>query len=115
MMTVWVIDDDSALLTMIKEALTYQGWSVETFSSLEAAHLAYEMRRRRPDVVLADWSIPGGPPLSLVHLMSDVPMIVMSGDPAVEQQLPDHVRWLSKPFRLAHIYDVIAGTVFKPG
>ena len=99
---VLVVDDDTALSTLLKEALEDQGY--EVCPAAEAApQVAREMQ---PDVILLDYAMPGmdGAQISR-QLRGDpttatIPIVLMSGHPsAARPRLPVDEE-LSKPFDL---------------
>lgn len=102
MSEVWIVDDDPAVLALVTTAMERFGAEVQPFSTVSAVVEALASGRA-PDVCLADWSIADGPILRAMPLMPRTRIVVMSGNPAVEMGLPEHVEWLPKPFRLADL------------
>ncbi|MDQ3547503.1 MAG: response regulator transcription factor, partial [Chloroflexota bacterium] len=57
MTTVLIVDDDRKVLAMLRRTLTYDGYTVVTADSGQAAlQVAQE---QRPDLVVLDWRMPG--------------------------------------------------------
>jgi CheY-like chemotaxis protein len=100
---VLVVDDDTALTTLLKEALEDQGYEVCPAVDAAAPQVAREMQ---PDVILLDYAMPGmdGAHISW-QLRGDpttaaIPIVLMSGHPpAARPRLPVDEE-LSKPFDL---------------
>jgi len=57
MTTVLIVDDDRKVLTMLRRTLTYDGYTVVTADSGQAALQAAQ--EQRPDLVVLDWRMPG--------------------------------------------------------
>ncbi|MCY0879186.1 MAG: DNA-binding response regulator [Firmicutes bacterium] len=105
--SIWIVDDDPAMLSMLSECARDAGWQCQTYSSVTEVERALARGAGRPDVVVADWTLPDGPVLSLYELAAPARWVIMSGDPAVALALPESVRWLEKPFRLLDFFRVV--------
>ncbi len=101
-MHVWIVDDDPAVLALVTAAVERFGAEVRGFSTVSAVLEALALESP-PDVCLADWTIADGPILRAVPLMPGTRVVVMSGNPAAEVDLPESVEWLPKPFRLGDL------------
>jgi CheY-like chemotaxis protein len=111
---VLVVDDDSAIREVVRDALTLDGYRVTTAADGAAALIA--LRHVAPCVVLLDMRMPNvdGWEFSRLYRAGD-------GDPApivVMTAAEDARRWcaeiggdacLSKPFDLAELYGLVAG------
>jgi CheY-like chemotaxis protein len=110
-----VVEDDSALASVLQELLTFEGYHV--FTHHRAAGAARLVREVRPQVVLLDLRLAGDAhpegsgwqvldELVLDPVTRDIPVVVSSGMPgAIEARrpalLPEHgVRVLIKPYDL---------------
>jgi len=76
-----IVDDDADACTMLKFALTLQGASVETSSSVPQALTA--ISDRQPDVLLADINMPGEDGYSLIKKIRSLPDGRTSKIPAI--------------------------------
>ncbi|PKO14159.1 MAG: DNA-binding response regulator [Chloroflexi bacterium HGW-Chloroflexi-10] len=52
-----VIEDDPAIVRVLKRSLTYEGYYVETALDGEEGYQVYQ--RFRPDLIVLDWMLPG--------------------------------------------------------
>lgn len=107
MTTIWIIDDDQAILSLLVAALDRDGVHVTRFQSVEEAASAAQRGMSPPDVCLADWTLRDGPALRIRPLLPGTRWVVMSGNPLAQERLPDDVAWLPKPFKLADLERVI--------
>jgi CheY-like chemotaxis protein len=107
---VLVVDDDLALITLLKEALEDQGYQVCPAVDATAPQMAREMQ---PDVILLDYAMPrmDGAQISW-QLRSDpatatIPIVLMSGHPpAARPRLPVDEE-LSKPLDLTDLFTTV--------
>jgi DNA-binding response OmpR family regulator len=104
---VWIVDDDPAMLAMLSSCAREAGWHYRTFTSVSEMMVALDAEMESPNVVVADWTLPDGPILSLRERTRAARWIIMSGDPLVQGELPEYVQWLAKPFRLLDFYRVV--------
>lgn len=96
-----LVDDDAAVLGLIRRVLAANGYVVH---ACDEPSRALEVARREPiDLLLTDQAMPGGSGVELAarigELRPGTPAIVMSGyasDAAASR--PGDVGWLSKPF-----------------
>lgn len=106
-MSVWIIDDDPAILNLLSIALSQAGLDSRAFPSVGAALRALDEGSAPPGICLADWSLNDGPVLRVRSAMPDTQFVIMSGDPHAEEGLSNDIYWLSKPFRLADLKEIL--------
>ena len=110
-----VVDDDSAIRTVVCEALRRRGHDVRSAATL--AQLRSAVSSRLPDVLVTDVVLPDGDGLDLVpRLLSDyptLPIIVMSArntlSTAVRATEAGAFDYLPKPFDLDALARAVAG------
>lgn len=111
--TVLVVEDDSAIVDLIQEALKDEGYEVLAAMNGGALQVAHD---RHPDVILLDIMMPGMDGVEVSRrLRADpdtaaIPIIAMSAhhrlQATAERMLADDR--LPKPFDLDGLYDVVA-------
>ncbi len=112
--TVLVIDDDPALLAVVRAALEDAGYRVLTASNWEAQGVAHEMQ---PALILLDIMMPGldgvtlGVYLHTISVTAAIPIVLMSAQ--VERLRNAETRhwandYLAKPFDLNELYAIVA-------
>lgn len=110
--TVLVVDDDQAILDMVKEALEDEGYRVLTAIDGEALDLA---ARHQPAVILLDVRMPEMDGIAVtMHLRANpqtaaIPIVLSSAQDrlsALPADLPVDDR-LPKPYNLTDLYDKI--------
>lgn len=106
-MVVWIIDDDRAILSLLTMALEQEGIKTHAFTSVGQVLEELQAKGLEPDICIADWTLPDGPILKAQSLMQNCRLIIMSGDLAVQDMLPEGTDWLPKPFRLADLNRVL--------
>ena len=99
-----VVEDDAAIRSMIVEALKLEGYSPSAVADTTEA-LAH-IRRRRPDLIITDYHLPGADGLELLRVLQaegfgDVPALVISAD-VRPPDLPV-TSFIPKPFELEAI------------
>ena len=109
-----VVEDDAAIRTMIVEALKLEGYSPTAVGSTPEA-LA-RIRRRRPDLIITDYHLPGADGLELLRALQaegfgDVPALVISAD-ARPPDLPV-TSFIPKPFELDAILRAVRRVLGK--
>lgn len=113
--TVLVVDDEKAMLAMVRDILEDEGFRVLTAcEGYEALRIA---RRRCPDLILTDLMMPNldgrglRQMLKTLPLTSDIPVILMTT--AYREQVDDHfAAVIEKPFQIDHLIDCV--TRFGP-
>jgi CheY-like chemotaxis protein len=110
-----MVDDEEALLEIVRNSLTKLGYSVDAMnSSLEALHF-FEKNRSAIDLVITDLTMPKmtGEQLSkeILKIRHDIPIILCSG---YNDHLPKAnirelgiVTFLQKPFQIKEIVHCI--------
>ncbi len=113
--TVWVVDDEELIRSMIRTMLTQERRSVRVFASGEECLAAIEsLDRERPEApqaVLLDMILPGigsrGTFSRLRSVFPDLPVVLISGaatnDELKEFAAEGNVTFLGKPFRKAEL------------
>jgi len=88
---VLIVDDDPAVLRLMADILSEQGWDTSAAGSLqEAQKIAGPW-----DLVVADVRLPNGDGRHLRETLPDVPFLVVSGFPEDHDREP---YFLEKPF-----------------
>lgn len=110
-MKVLVIDDDRALLDVMKQALVYKGYKVDILS--ETHHVFTEILKYKPDVVVIDYLLKNDNGGEICHriknnpLTSNIPVIIMSAFSNVFLSLGNYNcdLFISKPFNLSELFE----------
>jgi two-component system, OmpR family, response regulator MprA len=100
-----IIEDDEAILKVLRRGLTYEGYRVET--ALDGEKGLNMARDLRPDMVILDWMLPGMDGLEVcqrLRVINDVPILMLTA----KDTLQDRVQGLDagvddymvKPFAL---------------
>ncbi|HEY8424638.1 MAG TPA: response regulator transcription factor [Limnochordales bacterium] len=103
-----VIDDDPKLLDMVRRALVYEGFDVQTATSgAQGLQMAQDAV---PDVLILDWMIPDLDGLAIcrrVRESADVPILMLTARDAVEDRVTGLEAgaddYLVKPFALEEL------------
>ncbi len=123
--TVVVVEDDHAILELVSEVLTDEGYDVHAFS--EASGVVALVRDRRADVVLLDlWlgsDISGWDILQQLRgetATAHVPVIIFSADTKALRHDEEQLRQLNcdllaKPFALADLLACVAQSTRRSG
>lgn len=105
MALVLIVDDDEYINSMLKEALTREGYDVLSAYSGTEALLALE--RNVPDIVLLDLMLPGMSGEEVIKRIRGIPVIVVSAkagvDDKVELLLGGAADYVTKPFELREL------------
>ena len=112
--SVLVVDDDRLLVDTLAVWLEDEGFEVRrAYDALQGLASA---NRTSPDLVLADVLMPGLNGVSLVARLREkgVPVVVAQLVDPPPEMLPD-IPFLTKPFDIADIYDVIVKTLSEHG
>jgi two-component system KDP operon response regulator KdpE len=83
-----VVDDDPALLHLLKSVLDYGGFALETAATAQQALKMFAAGKF--DAVLLDLALPdlhGSELITFIRDRSDLPILVISGDPAEQQRI----------------------------
>ena len=103
---VLVIDDDEAVLDVMKEALTYEGFEVKIAD--KADDVQAMINTYQPDLLLIDYILKGINGGEICHQVKDngrekkLPVIIVSAYPKVLTSLGDYGcdKFIAKPFDL---------------
>ncbi len=101
--SIFVIDDDESVRTVMERYLTREGYSVDSFATAETAMQI--LQQQLPDMIILDIMLPGMSGYDLckwIRVRSDVPIIMVSArDEEVDRILGLELGsddYLSKPF-----------------
>lgn len=109
-----LVDDDSALRELLTELLESQGYQVSAFADgSEALHFLSE--EIRPNLVISDYHLPKMNGIEMVLKLREqgikVPVILTSGDSALEKKIIDFksigVHTLAKPYEFDELLALI--------
>ncbi|MEN3747776.1 nitrogen regulation protein NR(I) [Sphingomonas sp. HF-S3] len=117
--SILVVDDDSAIRTVVAAALKREGHRVTTAASI--AEFRREFRLARPDVLVTDVVLPDGNGLDLVSSLlgehPDLPVIIFSAQntlaTAVRATEVGAFDYLPKPFDLDALAQAVRGAIAK--
>ena len=112
-----VVDDDGAILDLMRVLLESEGYTVVTASSVREALV--RLAAGQPDLVLCDVRLPDAPPFALLdRLLGDPttarqPVIICSGavrelEQAAARLAHPHVAILLKPFDIDELLATVA-------
>ncbi|MGN6180204.1 MAG: response regulator [Mucilaginibacter sp.] len=101
-----ILDDDKDVLDVMQEALTYEGFEVQTISATE--NIFPVLEQYRPDILLIDYllnGINGGEICSQIKKNEhthNLPVVILSAYPRVINSLGYYQcnKFISKPFDL---------------
>jgi CheY-like chemotaxis protein len=107
-----IVEDDAELAEVVGLLLQDAGHQVTTASSYDEA-LGVVMRGP-PQIVLADWNVPGGTALDLRDELESrglghVPVVAMTGMPVEPERLVEFAAVLTKPFPASRLVDLVHG------
>ena len=114
-----VVDDERDILTFVREALTDEGYEVDTADSGEAA--LQTVTERRPDLIILDVNLPGVDGWEVLAQLraaagEQTPVVVMTGGyQAQDQALSSGAQgYLGKPFDLDDLFSAVAAHAGLP-
>jgi two-component system CheB/CheR fusion protein len=116
--SILVVEDDADIRDLLQTVLQREGYRVATASDGTEAMEAVTRRSFRPELILADYSLPGGQDglqvaTALRHVLGHtVPVIIMSGDIAADTLravAAQRCAYLSKPVKLPVMVRAIDG------
>ncbi|KPL80498.1 response regulator [Herpetosiphon geysericola] len=117
--TIVLVDDESAIVSILEEFLTDEGYTVVSFSS--GAMLMAYLTQQIPQLILTDANLPDmhggsiGSQLAVNQATSGIPIIVMSGYNAQALDLDDYAgSFLAKPFDLDYLLLLIKQLLHRP-
>lgn len=108
-----IVDDQSDILDVLKEALEMEGYSVTTLSYTE--DIINSVNEYHPDLIMLDFLLAGINGGEHCHFLktdpstSHIPIIMMSGYPRVLESLGDYGAdaFIAKPFDLWKIVSTV--------
>ncbi|BAJ64898.1 MULTISPECIES: response regulator transcription factor [Anaerolinea] len=103
-----IIEDDEGIVRVLKRALTYEGYLVE--SALEGETGLQLAREHRPDLIILDWMLPGMDGLEVcqrLRTLCNAPILMLTA----KDTLQDRVQgldagaddYMTKPFELEEL------------
>src|ERR1043165_634070 len=107
---VLIVEDNSDVRRLYAIGLNQRGYEVKLAAN--GAEAVERIQDERPDVILLDWLMPlmdGGEVLSRIGGDAQIPIIVISGQPAPPdgQRDPRIVSWLTKPATMEELAETI--------
>ena len=110
--SILIVEDDAELAEVVDLLLKDAGHHVTIAASFDEA--LGVLMRTPPQVVLADWNVPGGGALDLrdeleTPGLGHVPVIAMTGMTVEPERFVEFAAVLAKPFPAARLVDLIAG------
>ena len=110
-----IVDDQPALLQMLRFALNFQGLTV--IEAVDGTDALEKISTQHVDMLITDWQMPAMDGLELVRRLrkmeahTDLPAVVIScGDDLEARQEARSLgvmTWLKKPFRISEIQLVV--------
>lgn len=112
MAAILIVEDDAELAEVIALLLKDAGHHVTTACCFDDALGA--VMRSPPQIVLADWNVPGGTALDLrdaleSHGLGHVPLVAMTGMTVAPERLAEFAAVLPKPFPATELVDLVHG------
>jgi CheY-like chemotaxis protein len=109
---VLVVEDDSAIRSVIQAVLSDEGLEIELAADGRAAMQAAQ--RRRPALVLLDMMLPDGSGATVAADLKtrygqDLPIIIVTADGTPEKKAAaaGAVAFVAKPFDVNHLVDLV--------
>ena len=100
-----VIEDDPAILKLLRRGLSYEGYLVDTATDGHSGLLI--ARDNHPDLVVLDWMLPGMDGLEVCHRLrtgGDVPILMLTAKDTIQDRVQGLDAgaddYLVKPFNL---------------
>ena len=111
MANVLVVDDESAIVQLLKLVLTQYGCTVLSASGGVEALMLFSSYRSTIDLLLTDVAMPGMTGVELVERVRaidpGVAILLMSGSVPEDTKIPDDLRVLKKPFLPRELIEVV--------
>ncbi|MBU2552414.1 MAG: diguanylate cyclase [Proteobacteria bacterium] len=113
-----VVDDDPAILDVIRALLERVGYFVETADTSPKAWTIF--KRQSPDVVISDWKMPKADGIELVNQFKKadphLATILMTGHGTKETVIDAFTRgkinyYISKPFKSSELLEIVSAAV----
>lgn len=119
--SVWILDDDRSIRTVLDMALSAEGYQVRTFSDADEALNLLEAGTPPPGVVLTDIRMPGTDGLRALKWLHtrlpELPVIVMTAhsdlDAAVASYQKGAFDYLPKPFDIDEVKLLVRSATLK--
>lgn len=116
-----IIDDDEAVLDVMKEALMYEGFEVEV--SYTSDNVDYLINKHLPDLLLIDYILRGVNGGEICHQVKknpstqEMPVIIVSAYPRVLASLGNYGcdKFIPKPFDLCDLVGSIKTVLCRAG
>ena len=100
-----IIEDDPAILKLLRRGLSYEGYLVDTATDGHSGLLT--ARDNHPDLVVLDWMLPGMDGLEVCHRLrtgGDVPILMLTAKDTIQDRVQGLDAgaddYLVKPFNL---------------
>jgi two-component system response regulator MprA len=104
-----IIEDDQAILKLLKRGLTYEGYAVETATDGRTGLMM--AREKQPDLVILDWMLPGMDGLEVCHRLrvsGETPVLMLTAKDTVQDRVQGLDAgaddYLVKPFDLDELF-----------
>ena len=114
-----IVDDQPALLQMLRFALSFQG--VTVIEAVNGTDALEKISTQHVDMLITDWQMPAMDGLELVRRLrkteayADLPTVVISCRDDLEARKEARslgvMTWLKKPFRISEIQLVVEHTL----
>ena len=118
-----IVDDQPALLQMLRFALNFQG--VTVIEAVDGADALKKISTQHVDMLITDWQMPAMDGLELVRRLrkieayADLPAVVISCHDDIvarkEARSLGVMTWLKKPFRISEVQRVVEHTLELQG
>jgi len=86
--SILIIEDDQAILKLLKRSLTYEGYEVETADDGPTG--LSKARELQPDLVILDWMLPGMDGLEICHRLrvsGDTPVLMLTAKDTIQDRV----------------------------
>jgi DNA-binding response OmpR family regulator len=114
-----IVDDQPALLQMLRFALNFQGLTV--IEAVDGTDALEKISTQHVDMLITDWQMPAMDGLELIRRLrnieayADLPTVVISCRDDLEARKEARslgvMTWLKKPFRISEIQLVVEHTL----
>lgn len=103
-----IVEDDQAILKLLKRGLEYEGYSVAAATEGRSALIV--ARDQKPDVVILDWMLPGMDGLEVCHRLRSggaIPILMLTAKDTIEDRIQGLDAgaddYMVKPFNLEEL------------
>jgi DNA-binding response OmpR family regulator len=114
-----IVDDQPALLQMLRFALSFQG--VTVIEAVDGTDALEKISTQHVDMLITDWHMPAMDGLALIRRLrkieayADLPTVVISCRDDLEARKEARslgvMTWLKKPFRISEVQLVVEHTL----